>query len=1450
MDQLPSKVKIESVIHTHVDKVLSFLLSRNDGIFQRDLIVAEESEAGREGRVVLWTFKLEKASKIVEWLLRMTTIENDECGGCMIKLSSVKDERELPEDALDKLVNLRMQWRTSWKGDAVRGFMQDCVLILRKMKYGQSQFILNGTAFAFEALEEGTGPRLIRRLTTTIKSMPRSGLGIREKLNLPGPSNNQAVLDAIKGIERSIFKQFENSKRVDEERHNDTIEEITKEEGGQLVDPQEKAFMEETKKMLAVGEGWKCVSHEGVTPIRISKLKEEDDSIPWCKAEAVIHTSAKRLLAYLLNFDSIERMAEHKDKYGDLPRHMHVGGQGGISDARHLFYCVKVPNALRTRRFEVRAVWEKDKNNEGHGGAVYRFAWGPAGAINKDNDIDRIKAECGFEDGKSSLANCVLAKTRGIYELREVAENITELTLIKRDELGGNLHSTFKESYLIKAVQGIISALQNKYERNERVVDTEVREALADTMRKSGGASFKLTAEQEETFRKLNDLKEEGEGWNIIQSPTPDVKMWIKYNRQRKGERSIATGKALGIVDCTAEEVAAWFFDYCGHEKMRIRAEEGHGVHLEIRGKNDSRRTTKNERTFAMVKAFPYPLSTREFVFKYIWIAKKDSVGIGIWPTDDVVEYGRSVGKTIRGTAKGLFVARNIGCSRGVNQCEVTYYQYADAGGFIPSSVINLKIPQQLMQVKMAINHFRRSDEVDNAELEAYTDIIRNERQVYSSYEKEFVKRGREFYRMYSAESASESASYKTLKTPDPGIIVKAVHVNGSSLLTGVGVTVVDTDVATCLAYEFMKDSREALENRKQKRIVEAAVHKLNSHNHLYFSVRHTGMRGLFNREFRVKGVWQVFEDGTAFLAYEDTNDLDEEYPANRLSTVTASIRTACMFEPLPPVFGIPQTKVTFVARADMKGVIPTTFTHQFVGRYFNNLSKLRLKFERDQEIDGMSRAVICKKIKEPRVHRASNLSKRFAEMKGKSTIIQRKLGRCSAKIALTVRGSLEDTAAYLFDYDSRANRAFGDAKRAVIERKGDFELLTSRTIILDMGYGRLQQECGFYSAMKLRVINANSIEILTDPAKPKEKNTTTGNKTFTFRISELGKSVGFERTSIRLTRMSAMETRVDIRTELGFGLPIGSVIAKNQVKRELGGYKAMSRYFLNNLDAEEVNEKDEITLGELLFERMTDAAGVKDIIHDCAVLHSVQIKFPWFEAMLEEVLRNRLHIATSPIGTKAECLSVAEATKIGGSLAISLAVNINPAAGVDEWFLQHKALQELDQTHCWFRPMMNAIALKLVGDVGWGLKFRVLAGAVLCTLDLMTDIIITYTFWKDGKEMFFISSIAMICCSIFLMLLVVYGQNRKMGGKRLLLEMIPVVIGLKPAVDAFRVASGAKIEENQTFDPLAEMVRSAFVASRRRRQCLNKKIGGLKLCTFFLFFFSNAALLRHSFAE
>ena len=663
-----SEFAVESVVHTHADNLLSSLLSGGEGIFQR-YTVKEEEGAGRAGEssiVVLWTVKLKHDRKIVEWLLRMSVVKDDSNDGYTVTMNSIEVEDELPKEALDKLASLRRSERSLWRNcGVVEGKMTHCVLIIRSMKYGQSSFSLRGAVCATESLKEEGNKNLF-------ESMPATGLGVREKLNLISVPSNTVVLRAIEQINCNLFKQYEDSVRVDEDRYRSTMDEIDLEVAGLLSDhhPQEKAMMEEAKKILDHNEeGWKCISHEGANPIRISKLCREGHSVPWGKAEATIHASAKRLLAYLLNFDSIERIEYHNDKYGNLPKCMHVGGEGGIADSRHFFYCVKVPNTRRTRRFEVRAAWEMEVNSEERNKKVYRFAWCPANELNeKEDDISRMKKECGFKDG-----NSFLAKTRGIYELREAAENVTELTMIRNDNIRGNVSAKVKESSLINTIRVTVLNLQKKYERNWRSTDEEVMGALVETMRTSG-EDLKLTTEQEEIFRELDKLTEGGKGWRTLRSPTPDLRMWIKYNQQVKGERSIATGRAEGIVDCAADEAAALFFHLCSNERMRIRYEEGDLAQLEVKGKN---KRLVNERTFATVRKTPFPLTNREFVFKYVWrVSKaKSCVSVGIWPTDDVVDYGRSVGKTIRGTVKGLFTATNIcGVGSGVNQCKVTYY--------------------------------------------------------------------------------------------------------------------------------------------------------------------------------------------------------------------------------------------------------------------------------------------------------------------------------------------------------------------------------------------------------------------------------------------------------------------------------------------------------------------------------------------------------------------------------------------------------------------------------------------------------------------------------------------------------------------------------------------------------------------------------------------------------
>jgi len=88
----------------------------------------------------------------------------------------------------------------------------------------------------------------------------------------------------------------------------------------------------------------------------------------------------------------------------------------------------------------------------------------------------------------------------------------------------------------------------------------------------------------------------------------------------------------------------------------------------------------------------------------------------------------------------------------------------------------------------------------------------------------------------------------------------------------------------------------------------------------------------------------------------------------------------------------------------------------------------------------------------------------------------------------------------------------------------------------------------------------------------------------------------------------------------------------------------------------------------------------------------------------------------------------------------------------------------------------------------------------------MITDVsvIISYLDNGDTKQAYFL--IAMMSLSIVIQLLIAYIQNRKKGKWALIRELLIVLSGLKPAVDAYRVATGYDDELN-TFEPLTDMV-------------------------------------------
>jgi hypothetical protein len=126
-----------------------------------------------------------------------------------------------------------------------------------------------------------------------------------------------------------------------------------------------------------------------------------------------------------------------------------------------------------------------------------------------------------------------------------------------------------------------------------------------------------------------------------------------------------------------------------------------------------------------------------------------------------------------------------------------------------------------------------------------------------------------------------------------------------------------------------------------------------------------------------------------------------------------------------------------------------------------------------------------------------------------------------------------------------------------------------------------------------------------------------------------------------------------------------------------------------------------------------------------------------------------------------------------------------------------------VDREYMWWRPMMEAIGFQLVGEVPWGVKLRVALGAASSMADLLTDIFMVVLFFRDPKKQgYFIASLVSLSFSQFAQLSLVYLNDRSHGVKKVVKEAIPILLGFKPAVDAYRVATGEKMQVGQMAAP------------------------------------------------
>jgi len=90
---------------------------------------------------------------------------------------------------------------------------------------------------------------------------------------------------------------------------------------------------------------------------------------------------------------------------------------------------------------------------------------------------------------------------------------------------------------------------------------------------------------------------------------------------------------------------------------------------------------------------------------------------------------------------------------------------------------------------------------------------------------------------------------------------------------------------------------------------------------------------------------------------------------------------------------------------------------------------------------------------------------------------------------------------------------------------------------------------------------------------------------------------------------------------------------------------------------------------------------------------------------------------------------------------------------------------------------------------------------------DLGIDLIMAYTYYSEERYYFFQLTVGMVALTFALQLLTVVIQNaHKKSFKVMLFEAAPVILGLKAAADAKRVASGKSAQKGELLDSMMEM--------------------------------------------
>ncbi|GMI24007.1 hypothetical protein TrCOL_g12870 [Triparma columacea] len=667
--RLVQQAALLAVLHDEPSPVFDFLLAdTSQGFWVRTTL-----ETTKDNRIVLWRDTSRGVN--VEYLLQLATSSASSTNsGCIILINSVVKE-SLSKEAFAKYTKSRSSSKS------VVGKISNGTIKISPYPHGQSTMSFTGTLESEDSDEtsetskfssmkgrlktmRGKGSRMSRKSRTSKLGTFRSSLYIdREPTSVD--TNTNRVKSSILRIFYHIKEEFDRPDVIDDRIRHHFVNEIMP--NAPSLSDAEKEKLNLAREVEKRTSKAKRLPGDLRSPVEKYLWNEVKNklTVQWGLSVATIDLSAKELLAHLFQINTYESAAQHRKTASHLQRAIRSNIDGTRST--HYSLGMAFPPPLTARAFESWLTWSSFRQEDGRIGYICFFQ--PIGTYDGPHE-------------KRITSKQVEAESTGSFIITSLAPNICRWTRIQSLNLKANIHPSLMALVTRRELRWA-GELQERCKRNEAEVDAEMRTALIEILRET-----ELDEDQKATVKYLKgflEVEKRGKkgGWGHLYSPFAGTKMQIKH-KKTKGKRTIVLGRAEGVADCSPEEAAAYFFDYCSNIRNRAAYAKGDITRFEIfkdKGK-------VNEKSFAAIKRLPHPFSNRELVFKNMYARNyesEDSASVYTLPLSMNVDYGgKGYGRTLV-TARtfSFFTATGIESVGEVKQCRMELVQYFDSGGNI-----------------------------------------------------------------------------------------------------------------------------------------------------------------------------------------------------------------------------------------------------------------------------------------------------------------------------------------------------------------------------------------------------------------------------------------------------------------------------------------------------------------------------------------------------------------------------------------------------------------------------------------------------------------------------------------------------------------------------------------------------------------------------------------------